>query len=159
MKFLVPFLLLTSICVGQEINRDQLKQEVVQIKALSQKQKNTLSSAQFNLKEVQRKADVNLKWGIDQSLRADNAELRERQQKERADAEHRKAVQNGRERDVFVVLFAIAATIATVSLLMPIIGKLQFPWNIVAPIAACIIFFAAYYGIIRLALHFITNLI
>jgi cation transport ATPase len=162
MRIIALILLFTSISFAQEVTRDQLKFEVVQIKALSQKQKGRLSLAQENLKEVQRKSDFNLKWGIDQSTRADSAELREKEQKDRADKEHKKAIQNGRERDVFVVLFAICLTIFTMVAVLPNLARVLniSGWKMAAvAILAAGILFSVYFALIRIALYYITNLI
>ncbi|MEO8205316.1 MAG: hypothetical protein ABI615_03990 [Chthoniobacterales bacterium] len=79
--------------------------------------------AQIQISEIQKLADSNRDWGIAQSVRADVAELEKAKETTRADKERAEKIQIGRERDVFVILFALTGALATVFAFVPMLNK------------------------------------
>ncbi|MEO6055084.1 MAG: hypothetical protein ABIP97_13835 [Chthoniobacterales bacterium] len=160
---------LLSIEGGFALTPAERHASAVRIQELAHELQDQLTTAQNQVAETQAQvsaANVQIKylnnWGIAQSDRADAADILAAAEKARADKEQAARIQAGRERDVFVILFALAGAIATVFALVPAIHKLlnlQFPWTAILPVGLFITSFALYFGIVRSALHFFVKAI
>jgi len=113
------------VAPGQEVELQRLKLElsttVEQLKFATE----FLDAANVQVGVLTSQVEDCKRWGIEQQTAYHKAYAEAQVERSRADAEGKKAFRNGRERDVFVLLFAIAGATVAVNFFCAFLWKLQ----------------------------------
>jgi hypothetical protein len=146
---------------GQEKLVAELKLELATTVENLRLTSEALDTALLRIPQLQKQVDDVRAWGDSQQVRAQAAEIEVANQKSRADIQEKRAERNGRERDVFVNLFAITLTILALLAAQPLIAGIAKSAGAYAPaaaiglwiVAALAAYFASFWvirGILRL---------
>ena len=146
------------VAPGQEIELERLKLElsttIEQLKFAGEFLENANKQVKILSGQV---ADMK-QWGVEQN-RLYVAEYKTAQtERSRADAEHKAAFRNGRERDVFVLLFSIAGTVSLVNFFRSFLWKLQPGIAALALASIALGSFVACFTLVRLIVSAVVRL-
>jgi len=98
------------------------------------------------------------RWKVE-NTRADTAVLAAAKERARADKEHGKAIKAGRERDAFVLLFALSGVVAVLTVAKDPIRTIQNPWlQLLAWAGVAVGSFLACFWAIRLLVAFLVEI-
>lgn len=130
------------VAPGQEAELARLKLELsTTVEQLKLAEVN-FDNARLRLQEFQAQVE-------DMKQAAQSLSESVKNERSRADAEGRKAFRNGRERDVFVLLFSIFGAVSAVSAAKPFLWKLAPGWSAIALAATAIGSFVACFTFVR----------
>jgi hypothetical protein len=148
------------VAPGQEIELERLKLELsTTIEQLSFANE-FLGNANKQVDILSGQVNDMKLWGVEQNrLYVTEYETSQKERK-RADAEHKAAFQNGRERDVFVTLAAIIAASFAFTAIRPLLWKVPYPplGPLAVMVGAPLVSFGIVFFALRLAVKTIVAL-
>jgi hypothetical protein len=134
------------VAPGQEQELEKLKWElsttIEQLRFTSE----FLENANTQIGVLASQVEDCKRWGIEQQQTAQSLFESVKAERSRADAEHKSAFRNGRERDVFITLASVISAVLALSSIKPYLWKIPNPWLIAigafasASLAFCLCF-------------------